>query len=233
MSKENSDFRYQEYPKTCDKKDFWGQVSRTINGKPFSDENIQMIIQTIKNKLDFSPEDNLLDIGCGNGALANYFFEDCNKYLGVDLSEYLIEVAKEYFEKKPNYHFINMDAIKYLDYEKKPEKFNKVLCYGTFSYFSFENAELLLNTLNKRFTNVNLMFIGNLPDKELAHLFYSKDISYTKILDSRESSIGIWRSKNEFKQLANKSGWEVEFSIMDKNFCAAYYRYDALLKRKR
>ena len=72
MSKEpesDGDFRHKEHPKTCAADDFWGQVSRTVNGVPVSQENIDIIVQAIRDGLSFSPDDVLLDIGCGNGGI--------------------------------------------------------------------------------------------------------------------------------------------------------------------
>lgn len=229
----NSDYRYKEYPKTCAADDFWGQVSRTIGGEPVSQEHIDMIVQAIRNGLAFSSGDVLLDIGCGNGMLSHYFCDECAQFHGVDFSEYLIKVAKSNFEKKPTHLFTEIDAVQYVETEANPEKYTKALCYGAFTYFSFENAERLLAGIAKRFTNINLFFIGNLPDKERAHLFFPEGKDFRSLLDDRESSIGIWHSKEEFRDLANKTGWDVEFSVMPDDFYSAHYRYDALLKRRK
>jgi ubiquinone/menaquinone biosynthesis C-methylase UbiE len=90
---------YKEYPKTCDPNDFWGQVKRTVNGKPVSQDQIEMIVQVACNTLNLSKNDRLLDLCCGNGALTRYLFDACSGGLGVDFSEYLIGVARKHFIK--------------------------------------------------------------------------------------------------------------------------------------
>ena len=111
--KQNKDYIHKEFPKTCDPKDFFGQVKRTVNGKPIPIDQIQMIVNTIKNKLDLQENDFLFDIGCGNAALASYFFDDIRGYRGFYFSECLIKIGKENFEK-PGFELILSDAILYL-----------------------------------------------------------------------------------------------------------------------
>lgn len=231
--KSNSDFRHKEHPKTCAVDDFWGQVSRTVNGVPVSQENIDIIVQAIRNSLPLSPDDVLLDIGCGNGALSRYFFDECAGFQGIDFSQYLIQIAKDNFEKKPTHLFAETDAVEFVESEIDTDKYTKALCYGAFTYFSVDNAEKLLSTIATRYRNIDRILIGNLPDKDRAHLFYPEGVEYEPLLDDRESPLGIWRSKDEFRALASKTGWQVEFTVMPENFYSAHYRYDAVLSRQK
>lgn len=77
--------------------DFWVQVKRTVKGQPVSQDQIDMIVSAMTAALDLSPDDILLDLGCGNGALTTYFFHRCRGGLGVDFSEFLISVARRNF----------------------------------------------------------------------------------------------------------------------------------------
>lgn len=223
-------FDYDEYARTRAPDDFWGQVKRTVHGVPVSDEQIKMIVDTIRSALDLKPNDTLLDIACGNGALSRLLFDSCSGYLGVDLSEHLISVAKANFEALPNYQFMQQGAAEYVRAEGRPERFSKVLCYGSFPYFPAADAAEVLRTLFEKFTNVQSVFIGNLPDKDRAAEFYKKPPDVEELADSC-SQIGIWRTRSEFELLAGDAGWKVRFSTMPAEFYASYYRYDALLSR--
>ena len=66
---------YKEHPKTCEPDDFWGQVMRTVNGKPVGEEQIQMIIDSVISTLEITESDVLLDLCCGNGALTDRLFK--------------------------------------------------------------------------------------------------------------------------------------------------------------
>ena len=98
------------------------------------------MVAAIRTGLDLRAEDVVLDLACGNGALSARLFDSCAGLVGVDASEYLIEVAKANFELVPRYTFLLDDAAHYAESEPEPERFSKVLCYGSFSYFSYDDA---------------------------------------------------------------------------------------------
>ena len=232
---ENSDLKdsiHKEFPKTCAPDDFFGQVKRTINGKPVPQEQIDMIVAAINSGLELSSQDILLDIGCGNGALSQYLFEKCEGFLGVDFSSYLVEIAKTNFEQLPRYEFLLLDAAAYVSLESNPERFSKALCYGVFSYFSPTVAETVLTVLAQRFTGVERLFIGNLPDPERAHRFFPEGKDFRGLLDERDSPLGIWRSMDIMGDLAERTGWKAEFQNMPEEFYASHYRFDAILTRQ-
>jgi hypothetical protein len=223
-------FNFDEYARTCAPDDFLGQTRRTVNGKPVSDEQLQMIVKAIGSGLRMSNDDVLLDLACGNGALSRFLFSSCAEYLGVDLSEYLISVAKKNFEI-PSYRFIEKNVTEYVQEEKQPERFTKVLCYGSFQYFPATDATEILQLLFEKFSNVQTAFIGNLPDKDRVAEFYKENQPIPEELLGSDSQLGIWRTRDEFADLAGSAGWKVKFSTMPEGFHASYYRYDALLSR--
>jgi SAM-dependent methyltransferase len=224
-------FDHDKYAKTCAPDDFLGQTRRTVQGKPVPDEQIRMIVETITSHLAMKPDDTLLELACGNGYLSRFLFDSCAGYLGVDLSEYLIAVAKNNFESLPHYRFVMRGAAEYVRQEQHPERFSKVLCYASFCYFPAADAAEVLHTLFDKFTNVRTVFIGNLPDRERAGEFYKTRQPSVEELSDCSTAIGAWRTRSEFAQLAGAAGWKVQFSTMPEEFFASYYRYDALLSR--
>lgn len=221
---------YKEYPKTLDPDDLWGQVRRTMFGKPVTEEQIGMIVGAIRNGLQMKKPDCLLDLACGNGALSRHFFPDCSGFVGSDYSEYLISVAKRKFEHLPDYEFFCSDVVSHLLSEKRPERFTHVLCYGSFAFFPAADAETALTTLRQRFPNVRRAYIGNLPDKDRAPFFFPAGKDYVAELDQHDSQIGIWRSKEDMTELARQTGWSIQFYMMPETFFASHYRYDAVLE---
>lgn len=224
-------FSYDEHARTCAPDDFLGQTRRTVQGVPVSDDQIKMIVEAINSGLEIRPDDVLLELACGNGVLSRFLFDLCKDYVGVDISEYLISVAKKHFEVLPHYRFSVQGAAEYVRQEMHPGNFSKVLCYAGFQYFSADEAAEILHVIYKKFSNVRTVFIGNLPDKDRAGNFYKARQPSVEELSDRATAIGTWRTQSEFKQLAGDAGWEVKFSIMPSAFNAAHYRYDALLSR--
>src|SRR5690242_18345517 len=123
---------YDAWARLVPADDLWGQVRRTVRGKPLPDEQIRMIVDTIVARLALEPADTLLDLACGNGALAQLLFPSCGHYLGSDLSEYLISVAKSRFESAPRRRFLQAAAAEHVGTEAEPQRFTKALCYGSF-----------------------------------------------------------------------------------------------------
>lgn len=222
---------YKEYPKTCAPDDFWGQIKRTVNGKPVSQEQIDMIVEAILQGTALSGGDMLLDLCCGNGALSTLLFAKCQGGVGVDFSSYLIDVANANFASPSHKYLLVDDVVAYTAKEGAPERFTKALCYGSFQYLPEESAHSLLEDIYTRFKNVQRLFIGNLPDKALLKEFYYDKDYVEGIEDDHSSPIGIWRTRKEFTQLAKATGWKVEFSRMPESFYASTYRYDATLTR--
>jgi cyclopropane fatty-acyl-phospholipid synthase-like methyltransferase len=196
-----------------------------------SQEQIAMIVQAIRKKLQLRADDIVLDLACGNGALGSYLIEDCAIIHGVDWSEYLIEVANSRFALPDRTTFLVDDAAHYIEIEQDPTRFTKVLCYGSFSYFSEADAVKVLMGLSRRFVNVTRVFVGNLPDAARADHFYPTGKDYRQELRDATAPIGIWRSESELRDLASMTGWKLEIAIMPRDFYAAHYRFDALLTR--
>jgi SAM-dependent methyltransferase len=222
---------YQEYPKTLPRDDFWGQVRRTIMGRRISEEEVGLLVDHIREQLRLRPGDILLDIGCGNGALAAKLFDDCAGYAGVDLSPYLIEVAQEFFADPPNYLFFNSDAAEFVEFVDEPDRFTRGLCFAAIQYLPTETVKAVLRILSTRFPNLHRAVLGNLPSREKAGLFFHDGYDESD-LQQHESQVGKWWSAEEIGCLASSYGWEVSFSRMSDDIFNAKYRFDAILTRR-
>ena len=228
-----SGYFYQEHPRTCDPDDFWGQVKRTVNGKPVPQEQIDMIVAAVRAGLGLTPDDVVLDLCCGNGALTTYFFSQCLGGVGVDFSEYLIGVARQNFSRRPTEQYVVQDAVEFARSCPQPERFTKALCFGAFMFLPAERASELLAVLRQRFPALARLYIGNLPDKDCMGAFFRDGEYRPGIEDDHTSPTGIWRTSGEFMQLADSTGWIATIHRMAPAFYAAHYRFDAVLQPKR
>jgi hypothetical protein len=170
-------------------------------------------------------------LACGNGALTARLFNSCRSVLGVDFSSYLIEIAKEYFECPPQYVFVEEDVLAYVRSEPEPRRFTKVVCYGSLPLLAVDAVQRLLSELRARFANIERVLLGNLPDKERAHLFFGDDVEPRRPdLCDPTSQIGVWWSQEDLHELAAGCGWRASFSQMPTHVFNAHYRYDAILQ---
>jgi SAM-dependent methyltransferase len=188
-------------------------------------------VTAVVEQLELNNNDFLLDLCCGNGALTSLLLEHCQGGLGVDFSEYLINVANENFANPPTQAYILSDVVEFCEKPSAPEKFTKMLCYGSFSYIEAHRAEKLLSLLANRFPNVTTAFIGNYPDKAKMLDFFGDRVIEPDIESEADSPIGIWRTEEEFIELASRCGWNAKIHKMPDAYYSAYYRYDIVLTR--
>ncbi len=229
-SREYPKWDYQEYPKTLARDDFWGQVRRTIHGQRIAEADVAFLVSYLRRLLQLEPADVLLDLGCGNGALAARLFDECGAYVGVDNSAYLIDVAREYFEHSPEYRFVTSGIVEFAVAEPAPEAFTKGLCYAVAQFLPPEGVRALLLALGERFVSLGRVVVGNFPNRDQASLFFQSARSELE-LDCHESPVGRWWSKHEVESLASETGWKVSFSEMPSEVFNAGYRFDAILTR--
>ena len=223
---------HKEFPKTVSRKDFWSQIKRTVNGKPVSEEDIAKIVSAIRSGLLHSEgAKKLLDLGCGNAALASRLFDDVDEYAGVDFSEYLIGVAREFFMDSRVKAYFEGDILNFLESNSDCEDYTHVLCYGVFSYLPKNRASDFFKLVFSNFPKVNDMFIGNLPDASKAEGFFAKRGLTEFELDNEQTPIGVWWEPSEIIRIAESCGWSARVEKMPPDFYAAEYRFDLVLSR--
>lgn len=222
---------YDRHVRSMAPNDFWGQVRRHVFGRPVGEDQIELIIAAIHRALAPRPDDVLLDLACGNGALSHRLATRFAGLHGVDVSQGLIAVAATHFEAPPHRTFAVADVAEYVEQATDPQRFTTALCYGSFPYLTRHSAFRMLETLASRFTNVRTVFLGNLPDLDRVEQFYPGRDPADPDLVNPLAEIGIWRSPAEVMDLARVTGWHAAVSNMPAEFYAAHYRFDATLSR--
>ncbi|VAX09387.1 hypothetical protein MNBD_GAMMA26-1897 [hydrothermal vent metagenome] len=223
------DYIHKIYPRKFKRNDFWSQIKRTINGIPVSDKEIDMIVNQIIIQLELQNEDNVLDLGCGNAALSSRLFGFINRYIGVDFSEYLIEIANEYFRPNESVRYIKSDICSYVTKAANSEEFSKVLCYGAMAYLSRNDVVATVQTLRDRFKNVERIYFGNIPNKSKAKEFFLNRKIYKYSLDDPQSAIGVWWDPDDIVTVMKNIGFTPLISHMHESFYSSSYRFDLTL----
>lgn len=221
-----SEFDYTERPKQFGRDEFWQQVRRTLNGKPIDEAQIQLIVDQIVGALALRTDDSVLDIGCGNGALSVRLEPHVGRLVGVDYSEYLIGVAREYFQS--DRVSFEIGRIEEMIGGGRYDGFDKALLYGVSSYLGDDLLESLVAWYFG--AGGGAMFIGNARDRTCAGDFYRR-VPTPAELDDVTSSIGKWRQRDWFETLAARHSLNVQFLKMPNGFYLSKYYYDVLLAK--
>lgn len=163
-----------------------------------------------KNKilplLNFTPESMILDIGCGVGRWGDELAPKLSTglYVGVDYSEQLIKVAKNYALEdgtfgKRKYFVGKFQEINSLLKLNKIEKFDIILINGVLMYINDYDIKDCIKTLPLLLLENGIIYIKE--SVGINNRFTLKDI-YSEELTSQYSA--IYRSINEYDTLFYK-----------------------------
>lgn len=227
----HGDFLHKEYPKRFSKTDFWRQIKRTVNGQPVAESDIELIVRQITTHLQLDSDDHLLDLGCGNGALAARLFDRTARYTGVDFSECLLDVADEFFRPHDGIAYIQSDIRKTAAFHSAAANATKVLIYGCICYLSKPEVQQLLVELRQRFPRVQRIMIGNVADREKSDEFFAARNICQYELDDPQSAIGVWWSREELTRGAERLGYQATIVTMPPEFYGSKYRFDVVMHR--
>ncbi len=176
-----------------------------------------------KFKLGAKEGDNILDLGCGNGRLAQ-LFADCEiSYLGIDVSEELIKIAKKKFAVKNNIRFEVGDI---LNLQLQKNNFDLVYVLAVLHHIPSEALRLkALEDINKAMKKNATLFISNWNifgsakyRKFLFNFAYKASQGVFNIKDAfvpwKKGSSHLRYihnfTKNEMRNLLQKTGFDVK-----------------------
>lgn len=178
-------------------------------------------------------QDDILDIWCGSWRLLelyqNHFWKLPDSYLGVDLSQWLLDEAKKSF---PNYDFIQANMLDIADVTQG-KKFNNIFLIASFHHLdSISDREKLLKSLKKLLTESWKIYMTNWALESSVHKEKYQD-SYVIWSEnsfwSKDFNIKFWKfdryyhcfSLQELEYLAESAGLKIEENRLfdsEKNF---------------
>ena len=213
-------------PARLDADDVLRQVGKTVNGQPVPSASLDAMADDIRRGLALNREDRLLDLCCGNGLLTSRCAAHCREVVGVDVSAFLIGVARSRFAR-PNVEYVQADACR-LPAEVVGKPFTKICVYEALQHFTEDETRILLEGLPRSAP----VFLGSVPDRERLWNFYDtparRDEYHRRVKDGTEA-IGHWWTSADLARLGGSLGYAVTILAPDPALHVAHYRFDALL----
>lgn len=186
-----------------------------------NDKEIPIICKEICEKINLNKNENILEVGCGSGILGSWIKQNCNFYVGLDISNNLLKQFKETekLHSKPNIIQSTSDSI-----PLSKGSFDKVVMN---SVTMFLNDHILTKTFEEieRVVKPNgLLYIGDnvVPSSWLWELsWYNNLPRFLQILVKPYAQIRRKIAK-KYPKLGGK--WKSTYHIVSKNFIEEYFQ---------
>lgn len=210
------------------------QVGHTENGLPISDAHAKALSDQIITALALSPEDDVLDLCCGNGFFTRRLANQVRSVLGADISEELIQVARQ-DHGAANITYGVHDACEVASLSAPEGRgFSKIVLFAALQHFTVEAFSGMLEGMVHVGTPDVRIFIGFIPDVEKQDLFYGTEERrqmHERHIAAGTDSFGKWWSQDALRVAAVQHGLTCRFTDLPEGLLAASYRFNAVLDR--
>lgn len=188
----------------------------------------------VKNKvklLKISKNSNILEYGCGAGALLNILHKSKhNNLYGIDYSLNLIKKVKKFL---PNISYIVGDYKKIKFFKKK---FDIIISNSVFQYF--DNYDYSKKVIYKMISFLNKngqVLILDIPDKKKEIKYKkkkSKILGESLYLQKNDKYDHLYYEKSFFKKISKKKNLKIKiFNQNTKFYLNSPYRFNVLFKK--
>lgn len=181
-----------------DSKDFFNKVANKKYGNSYKFDRI------ILNHINLEKEENILDLGCGDGRFIDYLnaLKLNLSFTGVDISEQVLLKAKG--RKIKSAEFIDADIINLPLMDKS---FDKIFCINSFHHYP--EPELVIKEINRLIKKEGMVIIGDPYILPILRGFVNWSLPY-----GNSGDYHIYNEK-EMDKLFQKGGFEkVLFKIV-------------------
>jgi SAM-dependent methyltransferase len=229
--------KYWEHnPKKFKETDFLQQVGKTVKGIPIRDDQLEQLIQQLRDELEIKPSDIVLDLCCGNGLITHKVASLCNSIIGVDYSKPLIKVAQKYHQPA-NAIYIRASVLDLTpDMFVTEKSFTKVYMYGALQHFSEEDLASILRVIQSVSVDTFVAYFGSVPDKDCIWSFYNtpeRRSEYYKRKSEGREAIGTWWDRKVIESIVGSIGYRCIFIEQHPNLHTSHYRFDVKILKER
>ena len=210
----------------------FAQVARIGGTLQQDEEIIDEIVEHIVKVLELKSDDVLLDVCCGNGLLTSKLAKYCKKVVGIDISDVLINHAKNNF---PEIEFICADVLELNASTicKQHLSFDKINLYFSFQYFeSFDKGKKVIENLLPFVKKDGKIFLGDIPDSIKFFEYYNTPLRIIQLVKQtlqHKNTMGKFWSENELKLICEQLNIKGKKLTQPDYLPYANYRMDWLI----
>lgn len=209
-------------------KDFYDKY--TVN-QVKNEKNLRhYTITSYLKKIGLKKNHNVLEIGCGIGALSELIFKQIpnGSFVGADISPKSIGIANERFKKHKNVEFIVSDMTDFTH----SKKFDYIVLPDVLEHIPEEEHQNIIETIGKISTENTVVFI-NIPSPEHNDYLEKHEPDKLQVIDLQLSmgrlithfenngfmldifqKYSIFRKENDYIKMVFTRKKEVDFSEM-------------------
>lgn len=206
------------------------QVARFMGEKPVNDQIIDDIAGHIAAMLDLKPDQQLLDVCCGNGVITQKLAEKCLQVVGVDISEEQLSAAGQKAISE-NIVYQYGDVIDLTDYVRG--EFDKISMYFSFQYLdSYRKGKKAISQMIQLLRPGGEIFIGDVPDYDRLANFYPSSWDRFKYHTNQllgRSLMGKFWKESEIHSICENLGIRYAKMEQPRHLPYAGYRVDYLI----
>ena len=213
--------------------DFLKQVGHTVQGQPISKEDFEELIGDIVTGLDLNAEDSMFEAGCGNGLITKVLSDKCDKIVAVDLSEKLIDVAKD-LNSAANIEYHCSNFLEFNDRSLEGQKFDKFLMFAALQHFNPKLFSRILERIENIMNDEFVIFFGFVLDKKFKWNFHHGIARKTKYFLRklmRTDIMGFWWEEEYIKRISQKHNMKCEIVRLKEDQYGSPYRFHIKLTK--
>lgn len=206
------------------------QVGKTVNGHEVSEDQVQLIVDHMRESLRLNASDRVLDLCCGNGLLIRRYAPLVKQVVGVDFTQGLIDTALQ-LNHGENIEYRNDDVLCLAPVYVR--EVSKVIMYEALQHFTIDEFGSLLDVLRDLEVGARF-FIGSVPDRTKLKTYYDTEEKFRFYLQREAEGrphIGRWWLSDEIDQLSSARGFRMFHLQQRSSLYTAYYRFDVMLEK--
>jgi SAM-dependent methyltransferase len=212
------------------------QTANTVNRVPIPLSAIQQRAHRIASILQLSPQDDLVDLCCGNGLVDFELAPYVKSIVGIDFAENLIDAAQR-LKQRPNIRYcignVTAPLSLLMGEDKLPGKFLMVSSLGYLQ--PWELSKILGNILQHLKGRAFQFLIAGIPNVELQAHFYdtpervARHLENERALPDTNDGVGRWWSAEEIETICRGRGLSVH--LTNQTADGMDYRMDAVISK--